>query len=249
MLNFAQGRLQAFCSQKPKFCERPKIILNILIQAYQKHSWTLNLLCNNIESCSHMSLREFNKARCKLLCVGQSQTWLSDQPTESSPVGKDPAGLGDEKLNVSLQGVLTAQKDNCTLGCINRRMSSKLREGILPLPSSETLPGILCSSWSSQYKKDMALLKCIQKRPRGAGTLPLGTGWKNWGCSYGREKAKQGDLVVAFQYFRVAYRKDGKEPLIRECSDRTRDNGFKLREDNFILDIRKKIHILRFVWH
>ena len=47
-------------------------------------------------------------------------------------------------------------------------------------------------------------------------------------------------LVVAFQYLKEAYRKDGEGLFIRECSDRMRGNGFKLKEGRFRLDIRKK---------
>ena len=38
-----------------------------------------------------------------------------------------------------------------------------------------------------------------------------------------------GDLIVAFQYLQGAHRKDGEGLLIRECSDRMRGNGFKLK--------------------
>jgi len=47
-------------------------------------------------------------------------------------------------------------------------------------------------------------------------------------------------LIVAFQYLKGAYRKDGENLFSKACSDRTRSNGFKLREDRFSLDIRKK---------
>jgi len=49
-----------------------------------------------------------------------------------------------------------------------------------------------------------------------------------------------GDLIAAFQYLNGAYRKDGENLFSKACCDRTRSNGFKLREGRFRLDIRKK---------
>ncbi|KAK4825558.1 hypothetical protein QYF61_000146 [Mycteria americana] len=50
----------------------------------------------------------------------------------------------------------------------------------------------------------------------------------------------QGDLIAAFQYLKRAYNKDGERYFTRACSDRTRGNGFKLKEGKFRWDIRKK---------
>ena len=52
-------------------------------------------------------------------------------------------------------------------------------------------------------------------------------------------------LIAAFQYLKGAYRKDGEGLFIRECSDRTRGNGFKWKEGRFRLDIRKKFFTMR----
>jgi len=49
----------------------------------------------------------------------------------------------------------------------------------------------------------------------------------------------QGDLIVAFQYLKPAYRKDGEGLFTKVSSDRTRRNVFKLKEDSFRLDIRR----------
>jgi len=57
----------------------------------------------------------------------------------------------------------------------------------------------------------------------------------------------RGDLVAAFHYLKGAYRKDGENIFSRACCDRTRSNGFKLREGRFGLDVRKKFFTMRVV--
>jgi len=58
-----------------------------------------------------------------------------------------------------------------------------------------------------------------------------------------------GDLVAAFQYLKGAYRKDGDNLFSKACCDRTRSNGFKLREGRYRLDTRKKLFTIRVVKH
>jgi len=50
----------------------------------------------------------------------------------------------------------------------------------------------------------------------------------------------RGDAVAACQYLKGAYKKDGENTFSRACCNRTRSDGFKLREGRFRLDIRKK---------
>jgi len=58
-----------------------------------------------------------------------------------------------------------------------------------------------------------------------------------------------GDLIAAFQYVKGVCRKDGDNLFSKACSDRTRSNGFKLREDRFRLGIRRRFFTMKVVKH
>jgi len=58
-----------------------------------------------------------------------------------------------------------------------------------------------------------------------------------------------GDLTVAFQYLKGAYKQEEEWPFTRVDSDRTRGNGFKQREERFRLNIRRMFFTQRMVTH
>jgi len=59
----------------------------------------------------------------------------------------------------------------------------------------------------------------------------------------------RGDLIAAFQYIKGDYKKAAEGLFTRDCSDRTRGDGFKLKEGRFTLDIRKIFFTMRVVKH
>jgi len=107
--------------------------------------------------------------------------------------------------------------------------------------------------WSSQHRKDVDLLEQVQRRAtkiiRGMELLCYEERLRELGLFSLENRMLQGDLTVAVQYLKGAYMKAGEGLLTRACSDRTRDNGFKLEEVRFRLDRRDKIFSMRVVRH
>jgi len=109
---------------------------------------------------------------CKVLHLGQGVPWyqyrLGDEGVESS---REEPGLGilvNEKLDMTQQHVLTAQKANCVLGCIPSSVGSRSREGILPFCPSLVTPQLdsCIQLRSPQHRKGIDLLERVKRRPQ-----------------------------------------------------------------------------------
>jgi len=113
----------------------------------------------------------FNKAKCSVLHLGQGNPWyqyrLENEGLESSPEEKDLGVLVAEKLDMSHQRALAAQKANHILGCIISSTASSSSEGILPFCPTLVRPHLesCIQLWSPQHRKDVDLLDQVQRRP------------------------------------------------------------------------------------
>ena len=189
----------------------------------------------------------FNKFKCKILHMGQGnphyEYQLGDERLECCPAEKYLGVLLSEKLDMSQQCALTAQKANCILGCSQSSVASRVREVILPFCFALVRPHLeyCIQMWSPQYRRDIDPLEGIQRRAikmiHRMEHLLYKDRLREMGLFSLEKRRLQGDLIAAFQYLKGSYRKEEDRDFSRVCGDITRGNGFKIKKERFRLPV------------
>uniref|UniRef100_A0A803TIG3 Reverse transcriptase domain-containing protein n=1 Tax=Anolis carolinensis TaxID=28377 RepID=A0A803TIG3_ANOCA len=212
---------------------------------------------DRLERWTENNKMKFNRDKCKILHFGrkngnQRYRLGNDAWLDSSTCEKDLGILVDNKLNMSLQCDAAAKKANGILSCINRGIASRSREVLLPLYSALVRPHLeshCVQFWAPQLKGDVDKLESVQRREtkmiKGLENKPYEERLKELDMFRLQKRRLRGDMIAMYKYVNGSHREEGASLFSAALQTRTRNNGFKLQERRFHLNIRKNFLTVR----
>ncbi|XP_059578763.1 RNA-directed DNA polymerase from mobile element jockey isoform X1 [Alligator mississippiensis] len=204
---------------------------------------------------------QFNKEKCKVLHLGRKNVQhtysLGNDLLGGTEVERDLGVLADSKMNMSRQCDEAIRKANGTLSCISRCMTNRSKEVILPLYRALVRPQLeyCVQFWAPHFKRDVDNLERVQRRAtrmvKGLQAKPYEERLENLDLFSLCKRRLRGDLVAAYKFIMGAQKGIGEVLFTKAPPGVTRNNGHKLAESRFRLDIRKNSFTVRVakVWN
>jgi len=146
---------------------------------------------------------------------------------------------------VSQQCTLAAERANRILGCIKHGITRQSKEVFIPLYSAWAWPPLehCVQFWAPQFKKNVKVLECIQRRATELVTELEGMSCeerlKTLGLSLLGKRRLRGNLMALYSFLRRGPGEGGADLFSLGPSDRMLGNGSKLHKARFRLDIEK----------
>ncbi|KAK4832963.1 hypothetical protein QYF61_026789 [Mycteria americana] len=149
------------------------------------------------------------------------------------PCTADAAGITAQLCWVAL---LLVERANRTVGCIEHSITRLSKEVIIPLYSVLVRPDLeyCVQLWAPQFKKDVRVLECIQRRATKLVKGLEGMSYEEWlrtlGLSSLEKRRLRGDLIAPCSFLRRGSGEGGADLFSLGSSDRTCGNGSKLHQ-------------------